>query len=158
MHRGTPLNPAKTQRISWSWPVFRQTPDENQRGTKRVESRLVRCLDGGSSPPISTVYSRGSTPLYPAACRPESVLQEFCGATDLYTPSVQRNILSSFCNSMRAMSGTASSGWVDSAPFPNPYTGLSGLSSDAPLRHFAVHSRGCRRNGRWLQYSPRCSP
>ena len=27
---------------------------ENQSQTKRVESCLVRCLDGGSSPPIST--------------------------------------------------------------------------------------------------------
>ena len=54
MHRGTPLNPAKTQRISWHWPVFRHLPADNQRKTKRVESCLVRCLDGGSSPPIST--------------------------------------------------------------------------------------------------------
>ena len=28
---------------------------ENQSQTKRVESSLVRCLDGGSSPPISTI-------------------------------------------------------------------------------------------------------
>ena len=36
------------------WPVRRQSPVENQSQTKRVESCLVRCLDGGSSPPIST--------------------------------------------------------------------------------------------------------
>ena len=30
---------------------------ENQSQTKRVESCLVRCLDGGSSPPISTKFT-----------------------------------------------------------------------------------------------------
>lgn len=55
MHRGTPLNSAKTQRISCSWPVSRQPAADNQRETKRVESWLVRCLDGGSSPPSSTI-------------------------------------------------------------------------------------------------------
>ena len=50
----TPLKPLKSQRISPRWPVFRQPWTDNQRQTKRVESSLVRCLDGGSSPPIST--------------------------------------------------------------------------------------------------------
>ena len=54
MHRATPLHPAKIQRISWNWPVFRQIPADKQRKTKRVESCLVLCLDGGSSPPSST--------------------------------------------------------------------------------------------------------
>ena len=50
----TPLNSAKIQRISLEWPVRRQFTVEKQSQTKRVESSLVRCLDGGSSPPIST--------------------------------------------------------------------------------------------------------
>ena len=54
MHRATPLPPAKISRISRNWPVFRQVPADNQRKTKRVESCLVLCLDGGSSPPSST--------------------------------------------------------------------------------------------------------
>lgn len=54
MHGGTPLNSAKLQRISPGQPACRHSRDENQRPDKRVESHLVRCLDGGSSPPIST--------------------------------------------------------------------------------------------------------
>ena len=54
MHGGTPLNSAKPQRISPGQPACRHSRDENQRPDKRVESHLVRCLDGGSSPPIST--------------------------------------------------------------------------------------------------------
>ena len=54
MQQRTPLKLPKSQRISCGWPVFRQTASDNQRKNKRVESRLVRCLDGGSSPPIST--------------------------------------------------------------------------------------------------------
>ena len=52
--RRTPLNPAKTQRLSGSSPAFRQGTDENQRTDKHVESRLVRRLDSGSSPLTST--------------------------------------------------------------------------------------------------------
>ena len=52
--RRTPLKPAKIQRISLCWPAVRQAKAENHRMDKRVESCLVRCLDGGSSPPIST--------------------------------------------------------------------------------------------------------
>ena len=51
----TPLSSAKIQGISLEQPVLRQLPVENQSETKRVESYLVRCLDGGSSPPISTI-------------------------------------------------------------------------------------------------------
>ena len=54
MHRWIPLKPAKTQRISCGQPVFRHSAADNQRKNKRVESLLVRCLDGGSTPPIST--------------------------------------------------------------------------------------------------------
>ena len=54
MHGGTPLNSAKPQRISPGQPAFRHSGNENQRQAKHVESHLVRCLDGGSSPPIST--------------------------------------------------------------------------------------------------------
>ena len=54
MHAGTPLNRAKTQGIRVSSPAFRQAGSDKQRKDKRVESFLVRCLDGGSSPPIST--------------------------------------------------------------------------------------------------------
>ena len=54
MHGAIPLSSAKIQRISQGWPVRRQSLVENQSQTKRVESCLVRCLDGGSSPPIST--------------------------------------------------------------------------------------------------------
>ena len=54
MHAGTPLNRAKTQGIRTRWPAFRQPRPDNQRKDKRVESFRVRCLDGGSTPPIST--------------------------------------------------------------------------------------------------------
>ena len=37
------------------WPACRQFPPDNQVWDKRVESFWMRCLDGGSSPPISTV-------------------------------------------------------------------------------------------------------
>ena len=50
----TRLRSAKIQTISLRWPAFRQPRVDNQRKDKRVESYLVRCLDGGSSPPIST--------------------------------------------------------------------------------------------------------
>ena len=50
----TRLWSAKIQTISLRWPAFRQPRVDNQRKDKRVESYLVRCLDGGSSPPIST--------------------------------------------------------------------------------------------------------
>ena len=50
----TRLRSAKIQTISPRWPAFRQPRVDNQRKDKRVESYLVRCLDGGSSPPIST--------------------------------------------------------------------------------------------------------
>ena len=50
----TRLSVAKPKSISCIWPAFRQVAVENQRTDKRVESHPVRCLDGGSSPPIST--------------------------------------------------------------------------------------------------------
>ena len=50
----TPLRDAKIQRISPRWPVFRQPRADKQRKNKRVESYLGLCLDGGSTPPIST--------------------------------------------------------------------------------------------------------
>ena len=55
----TRLWSAKIQTISLRWPAFRQPRVDNQRKDKRVESYLVRCLDGGSSPPISTDKKNG---------------------------------------------------------------------------------------------------
>ena len=52
--RWTPLKPAKIQRLRPSSPAIRQGRHENQRTDKRVESRLVRRLDSGSSPLTST--------------------------------------------------------------------------------------------------------
>ena len=54
LHGWMSLKPAKIQRISFAWPAARQCVADNQREDKRVESLLVLCLDGGSSPPIST--------------------------------------------------------------------------------------------------------
>ena len=54
MRETTLLPLIKFQGISRDQPVFRHVTDENQRENKHVESCLVRRLDGGSSPPIST--------------------------------------------------------------------------------------------------------
>ena len=62
----TPLGLRQDQGISGGWPAFRQSSVENQRKAKRVESCLVRCLDGGSSPPSST--RKGMTERHPFSC------------------------------------------------------------------------------------------
>ena len=50
----TPLRWLKIQGIRIRWRVCPQLFHENQWQNKYVESTLVLCLDGGSSPPIST--------------------------------------------------------------------------------------------------------
>lgn len=50
----TPLRQLKTQGIRIQWRVCPQLLPENQWQNKYVESTRVLCLDGGSSPPIST--------------------------------------------------------------------------------------------------------
>ena len=50
----TPLMHVKLLRISLKWPAGRQLYSDNQRPDKRVENFRMVCLDGGSSPPIST--------------------------------------------------------------------------------------------------------
>ncbi len=54
MRLRTPLKQVKTQGISLGQPAFRHSAADNQRQDKRVESLPARCLDGGSTPPIST--------------------------------------------------------------------------------------------------------
>ena len=48
------LRQLKNQEIRIQWRVCPQLLPDNQRQNKYVESTRVLCLDGGSSPPIST--------------------------------------------------------------------------------------------------------
>ena len=51
---GTLLPPGEMTVPASAVEAIRQARADNQRTDKRVESYLVRCLDGGSTPPIST--------------------------------------------------------------------------------------------------------
>ena len=76
---------SKPRQDSEDKPRLRQAEVDNQRRNKRVESSLGRCLDGGSTPPISTKKAVFGLPFFveiTQQCSPSAALRSHASLLD----------------------------------------------------------------------------